>query len=67
MLGIKSAKLAISKVALLIPCMEFESVMNMPLLDFDHNVSQSLRNPKLVSILGKKWIFSKGRIFILVS
>jgi hypothetical protein len=34
--------------------------MNMPLVDFVHNVSQSLPNPKFVSILGKKWIFSKG-------
>jgi hypothetical protein len=44
--------------------------MNMPLLCFDHNVSQSFQNPEFVSILGKKVIFSKGHpysIFILVS
>jgi hypothetical protein len=42
----------------------------VPLVDFVHNVSQSLPNPKFESILGKKWIFSKGHpysIFILVS
>ena len=46
------------------------SVMNIPLLDFVHNVSQSLPNSELVSILDKKVIFSKGHpysIFILVS
>jgi hypothetical protein len=33
-------------------------------------VSQSFQNPEFVSILGKKWIFSKGHpfsIFILSS
>ena len=46
------------------------SVMNVPLLNFFHNVSQFLPNPEFVSILGKKVIFSKGHpysISILVS
>ena len=34
------------------------SVMNMPLLDFDPNVSQFFQNPEFMSILGKKWMFS---------
>ena len=34
--------------------------MNVPLLNFFHNVSQFLPNPEFVSILGKKVIFSKG-------
>ena len=34
------------------------SAMNVPLINFFHNVSQSLPNPKFVSILGKKVIFS---------
>ena len=44
--------------------------MNVPFLNFFHNVSQSLSNPEFVSILGKKVIFSKGHpysISILVS
>ena len=74
--GVKSAKLAISKVALLTPCMEFENFcgyipsFEVPLLDFFHNVSQSLPNPEFVSILDKKAIFSKGHpysISILVN
>jgi hypothetical protein len=42
----------------------------VPLLNFFHNVPQSLSNPEFVSILGKKVIFSKGHpysISILVS
>jgi hypothetical protein len=57
--GIKSAKLAISKVALLTLYMEFEFFCGQ-IPSFVHNVSQSLPNPELVSILGKKWTFSKG-------
>ena len=46
------------------------SAINVPLLHFFHNVSQSLPNPEFVSILVKNWILSKGHpysIFILVS
>jgi hypothetical protein len=46
------------------------SAMNVPLLKFFDNVSQSLQNSEFVSILGKKWIFSIGHpysIFKLVS
>jgi hypothetical protein len=45
-------------------------VMNVPLLNFFNNESQSLPNPEFVSILDKKAIFSKGHpysISILVS
>ena len=61
---VKSAKLAISKVALLTPYMGLNtfiwSAMNVPLLNFFDNMSQSLQNTEFVSILDKKWIFSKS-------
>jgi hypothetical protein len=77
--GVKSAKLAISKGGTFDPvrgiwkCWGLDafiwSAINVPLLNFFDNVTQSLQNPEFVSILGKKWIFSKGHpysIFKLV-
>ena len=77
---IKSAKLAMAKVALLTLCIEVwfflrsntftSSAMHVLLLNFFDNVSQSLPNQEFVSILVKRWIFSKGHpycIFIHVS
>ena len=73
------ATLEIANLALLSPCLEFKifccqiplfEAMNVPFLNFFHNVSLSLPNPEFVSILVKKWIFSKGHpysIFNLVS
>jgi hypothetical protein len=46
MQGIKSAKLEIANLALLIPCMDFEvfciDALNVPLVNFFKNVAQDL-------------------------
>ena len=67
MKGIKSVNLEIANLAI---CMDFEVLLNMPLLDYVQNMSLSLPNPEFRSIQLKKCLFSKGHIFgifILVS
>ena len=50
-------------------CKQMSGQNIFQILSLDDDVSQYLQNPAFVSILGKKWIFSKGHpysIFKLV-